>query len=129
MSVGGKGKGKGKGKLAGKTAGKTASKKRKKGDGDEPELPSAPMRSSAVAEVEVDMEPVKPEVIRPEVMPPKPKDTYSQLTFRAIKAMGGKANLSEILQWIMDNYDWYRYNPGDKWVVRFSNLLPSCLIV
>jgi forkhead box protein K len=39
------------------------------------------------------------------------------LTYRAIKAMGGKANLGEILQWIMDNYDWYRYNQGDKWVV------------
>jgi hypothetical protein len=129
VSVSGKGKGKGKGKLAGKTAGKTASKKRKKGDGDEPELPSAPMRSSTTAEVEVETEPVKPEVIRPEVMPPKPKDTYSQLTFRAIKAMGGKANLSEILQWIMDNYDWYRYNPGDKWVVSMNAAIKSRLMV
>ncbi|KAA1466094.1 hypothetical protein DENSPDRAFT_846649 [Dentipellis sp. KUC8613] len=47
---------------------------------------------------------------RPEDMPPKPTLTYSQLCYRAIKAQGGKATLQEILTWMMDNYDWYRYN-------------------
>jgi forkhead box protein K len=76
--------------------------------------------------LESDIEDVQPE-IKPEVMPPKPKDTYSQLTYRAIKAMGGKANLGEILQWIMDNYDWYRYNQGDKWVVSLFSCFLSLI--
>jgi hypothetical protein len=111
--VPGKQPGKTAGKQPGKQPGKTTGKKRKK-PANEPALPTAPMRAGST---ELELDDVKPVVVKPEVMPPKPKETYSQLTYRAIKAMGGKANLGEILQWIMDNYDWYRFNPGDKWVV------------
>ncbi|KIJ70486.1 hypothetical protein HYDPIDRAFT_164509 [Hydnomerulius pinastri MD-312] len=52
---------------------------------------------------------------KPEVMPPKPQLTYAQLCYRAIKGMGGKATLQDICGWMMDNYDWYRYNEGAGW--------------
>ncbi|EIW82527.1 hypothetical protein CONPUDRAFT_165109 [Coniophora puteana RWD-64-598 SS2] len=51
----------------------------------------------------------------PAVMPPKPQLTYAQLCYRAIKAMGGKATLHDICTWMIDNYDWYRYNQGQGW--------------
>ncbi|KAH7931287.1 hypothetical protein BV22DRAFT_1077184 [Leucogyrophana mollusca] len=70
---------------------KNASKKRKK---SEAELLARPM---------------------PDVMPPKPQLTYAQLCYRAIKAMGGKATLQDICSWMMDNFDWYRYNEGAGW--------------
>jgi hypothetical protein len=50
-------------------------------------------------------------------MPPKPQLTYAQLCYRAIKAMGGKATLQDICGWMIDNYDWYRYNEGAGWEV------------
>ncbi|KAH9850089.1 hypothetical protein C2E23DRAFT_870294 [Lenzites betulinus] len=49
----------------------------------------------------------------PEVMPAKPPLTYAQLCYRAIKALGGKASLQEICQWIKDNHDWYKYCSKD----------------
>ncbi|KAH7888007.1 hypothetical protein F5I97DRAFT_1805363 [Phlebopus sp. FC_14] len=52
---------------------------------------------------------------RPEVMPPKPQLTYAQLCYRAIKGMGGKATLQDICGWMMENFDWYRYNEGAGW--------------
>ncbi|KAI6047075.1 hypothetical protein EDC04DRAFT_2556426 [Pisolithus marmoratus] len=52
---------------------------------------------------------------KPEIMPPKPPLTYAQLCYRAIKAMGGKATLQDICGWMMENYDWYRYNEGAGW--------------
>ncbi|KAI9001287.1 hypothetical protein BD414DRAFT_404711 [Trametes punicea] len=68
---------------------KANSKKRKKSDAPPPPLPP------------------------PEVMPPKPPLTYAQLCYRAIKALGGKASLQEICQWIKDTYDWYKYCSKD----------------
>ncbi|KAI0370186.1 hypothetical protein BV20DRAFT_966804 [Pilatotrama ljubarskyi] len=68
---------------------KSNSKKRKKSDAPPPPLPP------------------------PEVMPPKPPLTYAQLCYRAIKALGGKASLQEICQWIKDTYDWYKYCSKD----------------
>ena len=70
------------------------SKKRKKPDAPSPPLPT------------------------PEVMPPKPQLTYAQLCYRAIKALGGKASLQEICQWIKDTHDWYKYCSKD-WEVSF----------
>ncbi|KAG8218831.1 hypothetical protein J3R82DRAFT_4509 [Butyriboletus roseoflavus] len=52
---------------------------------------------------------------KPDVMPPKPSLTYAQLCYRAIKAMAGKATLQDICGWMMDTYDWYRYNEGAGW--------------
>ncbi|KAI1788989.1 hypothetical protein LXA43DRAFT_599663 [Ganoderma leucocontextum] len=68
---------------------KANSKKRKKPDAASPPLPA------------------------PEVMPPKPQLTYAQLCYRAIKALGGKASLQEICQWIKDTFDWYKYCSKD----------------
>ena len=59
---------------------------------------------------------------KPDVMPPKPSFTYAQLCYRAIKAMGGKATLQDICGWMMENYDWYRYNEGAGWEVRCTLL-------
>ncbi|KAI6105478.1 hypothetical protein F5141DRAFT_1064653 [Pisolithus sp. B1] len=56
-----------------------------------------------------------PSLPKPEVMPPKPPLTYAQLCYRAIKGMGGKATLQDICSWMMENYDWYRYNEGAGW--------------
>ncbi|KAI0824630.1 fork head domain-containing protein [Trametes gibbosa] len=60
----------------------------------------------------------KPDVLTPplpppEVMPAKPPLTYAQLCYRAIKALGGKASLQEICQWIKDTHDWYKYCSKD----------------
>ncbi|KII95886.1 hypothetical protein PLICRDRAFT_34839 [Plicaturopsis crispa FD-325 SS-3] len=52
---------------------------------------------------------------RPEVMPPKPPLTYAQLCYRAIKALGGKATLQDICQWMMETFDWYHFNEGAGW--------------
>lgn len=40
--------------------------------------------------------------------------------------MGGKATLQDICGWMMDNYDWYRYNEGAGWEVRstFLRVIP-----
>ncbi|KAG1755998.1 hypothetical protein EDB19DRAFT_1902167 [Suillus lakei] len=66
-------------------------------------------------------------VPKPEVMPPKPQFTYAQLCYRAIKAMGGKATLQDICSWMMENYDWYRYNEGAGWEVSYliSDIAPN----
>ncbi|KAI0047314.1 hypothetical protein FA95DRAFT_1268135 [Auriscalpium vulgare] len=55
---------------------------------------------------------------KPEDMPPKPPLTYAQLCYRAIKSLGGKATLQDIITWMMENYDWYRWNEKTGWEVR-----------
>lgn len=55
--------------------------------------------------------------LKPEEMPPKPQYTYAQLSYRAIKALGGRASLQDICQWIHDTYEWYKYCDKD-WEVR-----------
>lgn len=40
--------------------------------------------------------------------------------------MGGKATLQDICGWMMDNYDWYRYNEGAGWEVRSTFLRVIC---
>ncbi|EMD40460.1 hypothetical protein CERSUDRAFT_111060 [Gelatoporia subvermispora B] len=49
----------------------------------------------------------------PEVMPPKPQLTYAQLCYRGIKALGGKASLQDICQWIKETYEWFKYCDKD----------------
>lgn|SRR6267142_3414295 len=53
----------------------------------------------------------------PEDMPPKPPFTYAQLCYRAIKSLGGKATLQDIISWMMENFDWYRFNEKTGWEV------------
>ncbi|OBZ76889.1 Fork-head transcriptional regulator 2 [Grifola frondosa] len=60
----------------------------------------------------------------PEVMPPKPQLTYAQLCYRAIKALGGKASLQEICQWIKDTYEWFKYC-GKDWESSVRHNLSS----
>jgi hypothetical protein len=41
--------------------------------------------------------------------------------------MGGKATLQDICSWMMENYDWYRYNEGAGWEVGYliSDIAPD----
>lgn len=63
-------------------------------------------------------------IVRPEVMPPKPPYTYAQLCYRAIKVHGGKATLQDIIGWMIDSFEWYKYNVGSGWEVSSGTLLP-----
>ena len=56
----------------------------------------------------------------PEDMPPKPPFTYAQLCYRAIKSLGGKATLQDIISWMIENFDWYRFNVKTGWEVCVS---------
>ena len=53
-------------------------------------------------------------------MPPKPPFTYAQLCYRAIKSLGGKATLQDIISWMMESFDWYRFNEKTGWEVCLS---------
>lgn len=59
----------------------------------------------------------EPEHHPPDKMPPKPLATYSVLCYRAITSLGGKASLQEVIQWMIENYEWYRLNAGGPWEV------------
>ncbi|KAI0269194.1 hypothetical protein BC834DRAFT_616928 [Gloeopeniophorella convolvens] len=61
----------------------------------------------------------------PEDMPPKPPLTYAQLCYRAIKSLGGKATLQDIISWMMDNFDWYRFNEKTGWEKSVRHNLSS----
>ncbi|KAF5369765.1 hypothetical protein D9758_001315 [Tetrapyrgos nigripes] len=84
----------------------------------EPQLPNSnaikPTKSkkrkqSETSEVPIPEPPPPPPRPKPEDMPPKPTFTYAQLIYRAIKAHDGKATLQEICQWIMNQYEYYRW--------------------
>ena len=62
-------------------------------------------------------------IVKPEVMPPKPPYTYAQLCYRAIKAHGGKATLQDIIGWMIDSFEWYKYNVGSGWEVSSGTFL------
>ena len=62
----------------------------------------------------------EPEQLPPGKMPPKPLATLPVMCYRAITALGGKAALQEVIQWMIDNYDWYRLNAGGPWEVCTS---------
>jgi forkhead box protein K len=66
-------------------------------------------------------------IIKPEVMPPKPPYTYAQLCYRAIKARGGKATLQDIIGWMIDSFEWYKYNVGSGWEVSSRIFLSRLL--
>ncbi|KAI0307369.1 hypothetical protein B0F90DRAFT_1807993 [Multifurca ochricompacta] len=61
----------------------------------------------------------------PEDMPPKPPFTYAQLCYRAIKSLGGKATLQDIISWMMVNFDWYRFNEKTGWEKSVRHNLSS----
>ncbi|KAH9999372.1 hypothetical protein BJV77DRAFT_976929 [Russula vinacea] len=61
----------------------------------------------------------------PEDMPPKPPFTYAQLCYRAIKSLGGKATLQEIISWMMESFDWYRFNEKTGWEKSVRHNLSS----
>ncbi|KAG6833815.1 hypothetical protein H0H87_011749 [Tephrocybe sp. NHM501043] len=86
----------------GKSNKTAASKKRKKGDVEQHAPP-------------------KP---KPEDMPPKPPYTYAQLIYRAIKAIGEKATLQEICNWIMNNHEYYRFSDA-SWMSSVRHNLSS----
>ncbi|KAG6866526.1 hypothetical protein C0991_003070 [Blastosporella zonata] len=86
----------------GKSNKAAASKKRKKGD----------------------VEPPAPPKPKPEDMPPKPSFTYAQLIYKAIKAIGEKATLQEICNWIMNTHEYYRYSDA-SWMSSVRHNLSS----
>ncbi|KAG8913194.1 Pre-rRNA-processing protein fhl1, partial [Tulasnella sp. 408] len=61
----------------------------------------------------------------PDKMPPKPPFTYAILCFRAIQELGGKASLSEIVNWIRDTHEWYRWNDECGWESSVRHNLSS----
>lgn len=61
----------------------------------------------------------------PEDMPPKPPFTYAQLCYRAIKSLGGKATLQDIISWMMESFDWYRFNEKTGWEKSVRHNLSS----
>lgn len=61
----------------------------------------------------------------PEDMPPKPPFTYAQLCYRAIKSLGGKATLQDIISWMIENFDWYRFNVKTGWEKSVRHNLSS----
>ncbi|KAI0254345.1 hypothetical protein BJV78DRAFT_1187094 [Lactifluus subvellereus] len=63
--------------------------------------------------------------LAPEDMPPKPPFTYAQLCYRAIKSLGGKATLQDIISWMMENFDWYRLNEKTGWEKSVRHNLSS----
>ncbi|KAG8965880.1 Pre-rRNA-processing protein fhl1 [Tulasnella sp. 419] len=144
----GLGKGKGKGKLPGKGKGKLPLKSRKpvgkkpahiisskppkllapptsaeKGkqssDPDQPKQPRKYNTARAMAQAQL---PPRPP---PDQMPPKPPYTYAILCYRAINALGGKASLSEIVNWIREKYEWYRWNDQCGWESSVRHNLSS----
>jgi len=82
-----------------KPTGKGNSKKRKKSEAEQAEPP-------------------KP---KPKDLPPKPPLTYAQLIYRAITAIGGKATLMEICDWVTATFEYYQY-ADNAWTVRFFHL-------
>lgn len=64
----------------------------------------------------------------PEIMPPKPQLTYAQLCYRGIKALGGKASLQDICQWIKETYEWFKYCDKDWEVSHILSRLTAQLI-
>jgi forkhead box protein K len=84
---------------------------------DHKPAPSAGKRKPAPANKKRKKAPQRPPT-PPEVMPPKPTFTYAQLCYRAIKSLDGKATLQDICGWMMETFDWYRYNEGSGWEVR-----------
>jgi hypothetical protein len=68
-------------------------------------------------------------IVKPEVMPPKPPYTYAQLCYRAIKAHNGKATLQDIIGWMIDSFEWYKYNVGSGWEVSSGSHLSHSMRV
>jgi hypothetical protein len=58
-------------------------------------------------------------------MPPKPPFTYAQLCYRAIKSLGGKATLQDIISWMMESFDWYLFNEKTGWEKSVRHNLSS----
>lgn len=83
-------------------------------DPSQPRQPKKYMTQRLIAKAEMQKIPRPP----PDQMPPKPPYTYAILCYRAISDLGGKASLSEIVNWIREKYEWYRWNDECGWEVR-----------
>jgi forkhead box protein K len=64
------------------------------------------------------------ELPKPDVMPSKPQLTYAQICYRALKALGGRAPLQDILGWCVETYDWFKYNEKAGWEVLPTFYIP-----
>ncbi|KZO92140.1 hypothetical protein CALVIDRAFT_601658 [Calocera viscosa TUFC12733] len=53
----------------------------------------------------------------------KPPYTYAQLCYRALRDMGGRATLQDIIDWMMRTFDWYRQHPNSGWQTSIRHTL------
>ncbi|KAG8906016.1 Pre-rRNA-processing protein fhl1 [Tulasnella sp. 403] len=90
-------------------------------DPSKPRQPKKYMTQRVIAKAQLMQMPRPP----PDKMPPKPPFTYAILCFRAIQELGGKASLSEIVNWIRDKYEWYRWNDECGWESSVRHNLSS----
>lgn len=88
-------------------------------DPNQPRQPKKYMTQRLIAKAQMQTLPRPP----PDQMPPKPPFTYAILCYRAITDLGGKASLSEIVNWIREKHEWYRWNDECGWEVRWSPFL------
>ncbi|KAG7097255.1 hypothetical protein E1B28_004621 [Marasmius oreades] len=111
------------------------SKKRKKRDSEsttidilspEPsQLSAQPLPRAGSSAKQSKSEESKPALKPGEEIPVKPTLTYAQLIFRAIKALNGKATLTEICDWIAAEFGYYRYVERNTWASSIRHNLSS----
>ncbi|KAK0461896.1 fork head domain-containing protein [Desarmillaria tabescens] len=89
---------------------------------------SSPSHSPPPREVKLPPPPPEPQLPNSNAitryLPNLPLPT-SQLIYRAIKALDGKATLQEICTWIMNEFDYYRYTDGNAWMSSVRHNLSS----
>ncbi|KAG8847029.1 Pre-rRNA-processing protein fhl1 [Tulasnella sp. 330] len=90
-------------------------------DPTQPRQPKKYMTQRLIAKTQMQQAPRPP----PDQMPPKPPYTYAVLCYRAINELGGKASLSEIVNWIRDKFEWYRWNDECGWESSVRHNLSS----
>ncbi|KAG8978504.1 Pre-rRNA-processing protein fhl1 [Tulasnella sp. JGI-2019a] len=90
-------------------------------DPSQPRQPKKYMTQRLIAKTQLQQAPRPP----PDQMPPKPPYTYAVLCYRAINELGGKASLSEIVNWIRDKFEWYRWNDECGWESSVRHNLSS----
>lgn len=94
-------------------------------------VPILPKLSSRSKPKAAKSQPAQPPQERPppEQMPPKPPYTYAILCYRAIAAHNGQASLSEIVSWIRDEFEWYRWNDECGWEVSRDESIKRRILI
>ncbi|KIY73775.1 hypothetical protein CYLTODRAFT_416799 [Cylindrobasidium torrendii FP15055 ss-10] len=69
--------------------------------------------------------PIIEDTLRPSTVPSKPTYTYTQLIYRAIKALNNNATLQEICAWIQNEFEYYRFTDSSAWTSSVRHNLSS----